>query len=157
MLPEYRYLDRINHQQRLALVLVLLLCAGFSASRHWGGVVLALAGWGGLYFFLLTKKKSCVARIGTYFIGQDFPPEVLAKTTLYQIGEFYHDKCKILSLVDAIYHLDKVYRFSLLFSFLLVAYIVDIKIWSIKQISFVLFYVAIVLLVNSSFIYKRFK
>ncbi len=108
-------------------------------------------------FKVLAVKKRYVADLSLHVIERDFPADKLAKTTLYQIGEIFGEKYQVLSLVDAIYHLDKIYRFTLIFSFFLVAYIVNIGNWKIRQASFFSLYFTVVFLVNTPFFYKKFK
>ena len=113
----------------------------------------------GVFFFFKTldAKKKKIADVILYFIEQDFPPDILAKTTLYQLGEVYSETYRIPSLVDTIYHLDKIYRFTLVFSFFLVAYITNINVFLVRQFAFFALFFGVAFIVNMPFFYRRFR
>jgi len=152
----YAVLDKIVLWQRILLLFAPFVAWGYLTTGNWfwivGAIVLGLAG-----FKLLQAKRQEVAHIGVAVIARDFPTDTLAKLTLYQLCEIYSIKFDVLSLVDAIYHLDKIFRFTLLFSFLLVAYITNIKLWWIKQLLFLLLYLMVIVVVNMPFLYKKFR
>ena len=154
--------------------------SAYRAVRRYEIALWGLAGWSSLFFVLalelknsflvfpalagvfffsktLSAKKRKIADISLYFVEQDFNPETLAQTTLYQIGEIYSERYRIPSLVDAMYHLDKIYRFTLVFSFFLVAYITSINIFILRQVAFVALFFGVALVVNSTLFYRRFR
>lgn len=152
----YSKIDKINRELRLLFLPIFIFLLIFLMTGKWFLFLPVLAGGALLYTRRLEKKKE-VADISLIFIERDFPPEVLAQKTLYQIGEVYSNRYRVLSLVDAIYNLDKIYRFTLVFSFLLAAYILDIKVWGVKQALFIGLYLLVVWLANMSFFYKKFR
>ncbi|MFA5260935.1 MAG: hypothetical protein WC450_06900 [Candidatus Omnitrophota bacterium] len=124
--------------------------------RNYVFVFSALAGMF-LFFRTLAAKKKQIADISLYFIEHDFPPEALAKTTLYQIGEVYSETYKIPSLVDTLYRLDKIYRVALVFSFFWVAYITHITFFIVRQVAFIVLFFGVAFIVNRPFFYRRFR
>ena len=139
------------------LGLILFFAVGiFLASAAWPYAVLAvmmvLGEWN-----VMSRKKRCVADIACTFVARDVPPEILARSTLYQVSERYSERYHILSLVDAISQLDRIFRFSLIFIFFFVAYITHIPQWRIQQCLFVILFFAVVFLANMDFFYHRYK
>ncbi len=139
------------------------LAAGICVSCFWAfetkNYVFAVPALAGAVIFsrTLRAKKKQIADVSLYFIEQDFPPDVLAKTTLYQIGEVYGEAYKIPSLVDTIYHLDRIYRVALVFSFFWVAYITNINVFIFRQIAFFALFFGVAFVVNQPFFYRRFS
>jgi len=109
-----------------------------------------------VHILLFSKKKYYLSEVGGYFFIKDFSSQGASEMTLYQIGEIYSKKYKILSLVDAIYHLERLYKMAFLFSFLLVGYILYLDVWLYRVILFVGLYFFIFFILNASFIYKHF-
>ncbi len=144
---------------------ILLWCLGIGMGafcslafemKSYAVAVPALAGLF-LFFRTLTVKKTHIADISLYFIERDFPPETLAKTTLYQIGEIYSERHEIPSLVDTMYHLDRIYRFTIVFSFFLVAYITSINIFILRQVAFFALFFGVSFVVNQPLFYRNFR
>jgi len=131
-LPDIQSAYRAIRQCEILLwCLGIGMCALCSLALEMKSYVVAVPALAGLFPFFrtLTVQKSHIADISLYFVERDFPPETLAKTTLYQMGEIYSERYEIPSLVDTIYHLDKIYRVTLVFSFFLVAYITNINVF----------------------------
>ena len=119
----------------------------------WGGVAVSI-------FFLFRtfqEKRKIIAEIGMRLISRDFNPDEIKKTTLFQIGEFYSREYKILSLVDAIYQLDKIYRMTLLLSFVGVCYIVQLEPWWVRYLGMAVIYFFVRWMVNTPLIYRRIR
>ena len=96
----YGDLDRIAFAQKI-LCGVLLLVLG--AVFFWGPQALIGAGLAALASVVLQrKKKNVVTGICSRLFLEDFEKFLFAKKTLYQIGEYYSQEYKIVSLVDVI-------------------------------------------------------
>lgn len=154
---DYRRITLISRLQRVCgLAAVILFLFYFQSKQLVIVPVFFLAGY--FIFKLRSKKKACVTRISIHFIREDFEPEVLKRTTLYQMSELYSQKYGILSLVDAIYHSDKIYRFTLWAFFFSVFYGIRLcPRCSDKYLLFIGLYIFMISIINSSFVYKRFK
>jgi len=102
------------------------------------------------------RKKACIADIAVHYLIEDYSEQQISHMTLYQISEQYAKKYNILSIVDAVFGLDSLYRISLLFIIFLVICIVNFTQNWIEQIALIIvFYTIMTYLFRTSFFYKR--
>ena len=107
----YRRLKALVAQQALWSVLCVAAVGAAFFVRHYACWIAAVVPF---YFYgnTLFQKRQCVAHISLAIIREDFSEEMIGKKTLYQIAEFYSREYAIFSLVDAIYSLDQIYRWT---------------------------------------------
>lgn len=153
---EYRSLKRYGLVSLSAGILSLLCFAGkFFLTRGdclWGGIFLALVAM--LFHY---KRRGCVSILGWKFVESCFSPIELQQSTLYQLSEQIAQVYDVVSLVDALYHLEKYYKGAFLFSFLTFGYILYVGAWVMRILGFVFLYFFIVWTLNLPVCYRGFK
>jgi len=127
----------------------------FITEKSWLFLTAGILAW--IFVLRCQKiKKSCIADIAVHYLLEDYSQQQVAQMTLYQISERYAKKYNILSIVDAVFGLDSIYRFSILFIIFLVVCIVNFTQNLIEQIALiVVFYTITTYLMRTSFFYKR--
>ncbi len=133
-------------------VLSFFLVSTFNLYTFMGVMVFCI-----FFYVVYYQKKQRVSQLGLLLIQKNFSEQELASSTLYQLAEKLSGQYNTVSLVDAIYHLERMYKVAFLFSFLIFGYILYIDAWIERVLAFLLFYFFIVLIVNTSFFYNTYK
>jgi hypothetical protein len=82
-----------------------------------------------LGYKLFIRKRAVVSQISRELLLLDFPGEALTQKTLYQIAEIYSRRYNIPSLVDTIYHWDRILRTAVLVLSVILTIIYPVKFW----------------------------
>ncbi|MCK5580285.1 MAG: hypothetical protein KAJ18_03335 [Candidatus Omnitrophica bacterium] len=151
----YAKLKKITCQQNFTYTTFLcILSLGFIFQQP------LVLGPGLILAFLCIKihsaKKQYIAQISAALIDNDFTEQSLEQNTLFQVGEFYSRKHKIPSLVDTIYHLDKISRAAVLFAFILTGPICFATL-QVNVLSIILCFYIVNAIAKTSLIYKHLR
>lgn len=137
----------------IQIVLILLFFSKYKILIFYVFVVIFV-----VYKVLERYGKKIVSQLAVNLVFKDYPSDQIEEElTLYKVCEEYGRKMNILTLVDAIYNLDKIYRFSFLLwvvAFSVVVFLENILVRNLYLLGIV--YI-IYLFVNFDFVYKRFK
>ena len=139
-------------QKRIVFLLCLSLTLPFLLKLYWlWGVTILLI----IVQYVMAKRlRKYVAEISLQQISDDFPANQLAKTTLYQIGEFYSKKYETYSIVDLLTLSHEYLR-----TLLICLGVVFLIVYPVFNISIVLLITVLVfftfkIMLNKSFIYN---
>ncbi len=103
------------------------------------------------------KRKQLVAQISRSIISSDFQGQELTNKTLFQICEIYSQRYSIPSLVDAIYHSDRILRYAIISIIVIQNFIWPIYNDIQNDIFLIAFCLVINALLKTDFVYKRLK
>lgn len=150
----YRNLDSIVVKQRILYIILLFLFGAVVVSGLYilAGIAVVLAAIVYMHF----KKKKIVADICSCLFLQDFKEFFFAKKTLYQIGEFYGQEYKILSLVDGIAISDRAVWSAFIITFFVTYFIYPLNPGYIFLCVIASLYI-VRAIANTPFIYKHIK
>jgi|GEM_PF-1633841 len=151
----YSELKKNALAQMLFLTAAVVLAAFVLFTKHYAAALVSgIFLWP--YWQVRNRKVNAIAEISRVLITQDFPEERLAVTTLYQIGEIYSTQFGIPSLVDTIYHLDRIIRIVLLCVFIATWYIIPLSFKDQILLTILSFFLGLSLL-KWGFIYKNLR
>lgn len=163
-----KLLKKDNATQNLFLKLnqsqfVLTVFTGLAL--FWGGFIVAFSEYryAVIIPFLIygivqsaKKRKTCIAQISQELLKDDFPGDILATKSLYQIAEIYGRAYGIPSLVDTLYGWDRIIRVGVLAAYFICTLIFPVRLWGYCVFIFLTIFV-LNFLVQLKIIYKRLK
>ncbi len=126
MAQAYGDLQKAVFKQRVVLALALISVLAISFLKtYWAFLMIPAVLYYGIRF--QGQKKDCVVEISKKVISRDYAPvDSLSSITLFQLSEQYAKKYGIASLVDKIYCVDQVKRYSVL-----VFLVVVMAVWTV--------------------------
>ncbi len=105
---------------------------------------------------LYLLKRKCIIELSSALLKKDFEAKGLSGKTLYQMSEIYSREYHTLSLVDAIYHWERLSRKAVMFAFILTSFIYPLQLGA--AFSFILiFYGMAFLFFNTTFAYRLLR
>lgn len=142
--------------QWLLDIIVITFAFVFLIEPHWGFVL-------GFLFSLFCRVKlrryykRRISNVGLYLIEREFTEEKMKRETFFYICETLAERAKTFSLVDAIYHQDKIYRFMVIFGILLVGYIFGIESWWKRYGYIIILYTVVHFMSNADYFYRKIR
>ena len=106
---------------------------------------------------LYQRRKRSIEQISARIILEDFKDSMLQNMTLYQITERYSQDYNIPSLVDVIYHSDKILRYTFFSILIFMGFILPRYSDMQFNITAILFYHIINAILKTNIIYRRLK
>jgi len=131
----------------LICLTLFILISGYYAALLLNIITLILIAIGN------AKQRRLVTQMAEHLLNNDYQEGELDVKTLYQIGEEYSLRYDIPSIVDVIYHLDKILRNVLFVTFVLAGCVLMLKAGQIAIILLLSYQIAYAIL-NINTLYK---